>query len=146
MPANSRMAPLLVKAEPICNDGSTSGITYLRTGSKTPVQQQPERRVRICERNSPANIKISEERGEEAREQRSLLARGEDHGETGCFPAACGDPWWSRDPLITPGRPYIRASGCLNEAVTSMGSPHRGRLLVESTNYLERGAHAEGSP
>ena len=34
MPAGSKMDPLLAKAESISNDGSSSGITYLRRGQK----------------------------------------------------------------------------------------------------------------
>jgi len=52
----------LAKAEPISNNGSTSGITYLRRGKK-PAQLQPERGMRICERNNSADIKVSEEGG-----------------------------------------------------------------------------------
>ncbi|PKU39468.1 protein pxr1-like [Limosa lapponica baueri] len=59
-PASSKIDPLLTKAEPISDSGSASGITYLRW-RKNAVQQQPEREVRICERNSPADTKDSEE-------------------------------------------------------------------------------------
>ncbi|XP_075356581.1 uncharacterized protein LOC142409205 [Mycteria americana] len=63
MPAGSKMDPPLAKAEPISDGGSASGITYLRTGEKKPVQLQLERGVRICERNNSADTKGSEEGG-----------------------------------------------------------------------------------
>ncbi|GAB0181647.1 junction-mediating and -regulatory protein-like [Grus japonensis] len=63
MPASSKMDPLLAKAEPISDDGSASGIMYLRRGKKHQEQFQPERGVRRCERNSPADTKISAEGG-----------------------------------------------------------------------------------
>jgi len=58
MPASSKTDPLLAKADPISNGGSASGITYRR--GKKPAQQQlqPERGVRICERNSPEDTKV----------------------------------------------------------------------------------------
>ena len=62
MPASSKTDPLLGKAEPISDSGSTSVITCLRKG-KTAVQLQPERGVRICERNNSADTKVSEEGG-----------------------------------------------------------------------------------
>ncbi|GAB0176179.1 epimerase family protein SDR39U1 [Grus japonensis] len=62
MPADSKTDLSLAKAEPISHSGSTSGITELRRG-KIAAQQQPERRVRICERNNPADTKISAEGG-----------------------------------------------------------------------------------
>ncbi|XP_072707914.1 uncharacterized protein [Ciconia boyciana] len=62
MPASSKVDLPLAKAEPVGDGGSASGITYLRSGGKT-AQLQMERGVRICERNSPADTKASEERG-----------------------------------------------------------------------------------
>jgi len=45
VPAGSEMDPLLAKAKPISNGGSTSGITYLRKGRKNSavIQQGGER-------------------------------------------------------------------------------------------------------
>ena len=65
MPAGSKTDPLLAKAEPISDGGSASGITGLRRGEKTAVEQQlqPERGVRICERNNSADTKVREEGG-----------------------------------------------------------------------------------
>ncbi|GAB0179970.1 acid sphingomyelinase-like phosphodiesterase 3b [Grus japonensis] len=61
---SSKMDPPLTKAKPISDGGSTSGITELRSRGE-PVQHQeqlqPERRVRICERNTSADTKVSEE-------------------------------------------------------------------------------------
>ncbi|GAB0176471.1 hypothetical protein GRJ2_000112300 [Grus japonensis] len=63
MPAGSKMDPLLAKAEPISDGGSTSGVTELRRGKKHQEQLQTERGVRRCERNNPADTKVSEEGG-----------------------------------------------------------------------------------
>ncbi|GAB0195028.1 acid sphingomyelinase-like phosphodiesterase 3b [Grus japonensis] len=64
MPAGSKMDPLLAKAEPISDGGSTSGITELRRGEKTHQEQlQPERGVKICGRNNSADTKVSAEGG-----------------------------------------------------------------------------------
>ncbi|GAB0187945.1 hypothetical protein GRJ2_001259800 [Grus japonensis] len=52
MPAGSKTDLPLAKAEPISNGGSASGVTELRRGEKNQEQLQPERGVRICERNS----------------------------------------------------------------------------------------------
>jgi len=43
MSAGSKTDPQLAKAEAISDGGSASGITYLRRGEKTAVQQQMER-------------------------------------------------------------------------------------------------------
>ncbi|GAB0184959.1 epimerase family protein SDR39U1 [Grus japonensis] len=64
MPAGSMMDPPLAKVEPISKGGSTSGITELRRGKSccaTPVAAG--RGVRRCERNSPADTKVSAEGG-----------------------------------------------------------------------------------
>ena len=63
IPASSKMDPLLAKAKPISYSGSTSVITYLRRGEKNCREQQPERGVRTCKRNNPADTKVSEEGG-----------------------------------------------------------------------------------
>ncbi|GAB0209072.1 epimerase family protein SDR39U1 [Grus japonensis] len=64
MSAGSKMDPLLVKAKPISNGGSTSGITYLRRrGKKTRNSFCSQRGVRRCERNNFADTKVSEEGG-----------------------------------------------------------------------------------
>ncbi|GAB0188514.1 acid sphingomyelinase-like phosphodiesterase 3b [Grus japonensis] len=63
MPAGSKVDPPLAKAEPISDGGSASGIKELRRGKKLLWQLQPERGVRICERNSSADTKVSAEGG-----------------------------------------------------------------------------------
>ncbi|GAB0181460.1 acid sphingomyelinase-like phosphodiesterase 3b [Grus japonensis] len=66
MPDGSKTDPLLAKAEPINNGGSTSRITELRRGKKVVQHQeqlQPERGVRRCERNNSADTKVSAEGG-----------------------------------------------------------------------------------
>ena len=57
------MDPLLAKAEPISNGGSTFVITYLRRGKKMLCNSSWKKGVRICERNSPADTKVREEGG-----------------------------------------------------------------------------------
>ncbi|GAB0187950.1 epimerase family protein SDR39U1 [Grus japonensis] len=63
MPAGSKMDPLMAKAEPISDGGSTSGITELRRGEKKQEELQPERGVRRCDRNNSAGTKVSAEGG-----------------------------------------------------------------------------------
>ncbi|KAM9590862.1 uncharacterized protein ACIBXB_005912 [Morphnus guianensis] len=63
MPAGSMMDPPLPKAEPISNSGSASVIAYLRRGKKLLRNGSRRRGVRICERNNPADAKVSEEGG-----------------------------------------------------------------------------------
>ncbi|KAK4816909.1 hypothetical protein QYF61_024919 [Mycteria americana] len=59
----------LAKAKTISSGGSASVIMYLRSGGggggggTGPAQLQPERGVRICERNNSADTKVSEEGG-----------------------------------------------------------------------------------
>ncbi|PKU37917.1 protein pxr1-like [Limosa lapponica baueri] len=62
MSASSKSVPLLAEAEPISHGGSISGVMYLRRRKKN-VQQQADRRVRIRERNGPADTKVSGEGG-----------------------------------------------------------------------------------
>ncbi|GAB0175668.1 acid sphingomyelinase-like phosphodiesterase 3b [Grus japonensis] len=64
MPAGSKMDPLMAKAEPISDGGSTSGVTRLGgRGGKEWQLLQPERGVRRCERNNSADPKVSAEGG-----------------------------------------------------------------------------------
>jgi len=64
VPAGSKMDPLLAKAKPISNSGSTSVIKYLRRVKKTAGRSgSQERGVRQCERNNSADTKVSEEGG-----------------------------------------------------------------------------------
>jgi len=62
--AGSKMDLPLAKAKPINDSGNASVITYLRRGKKLLGNGIRERRVRRCERNNPADTKISEEGGE----------------------------------------------------------------------------------
>ncbi|GAB0187378.1 hypothetical protein GRJ2_001203100 [Grus japonensis] len=59
------MDPLLAKAEPISDGGSASGITDLRRGGGGGERSnlQPERGVRIQERNNSADTKVSADGG-----------------------------------------------------------------------------------
>ncbi|KAK4822884.1 hypothetical protein QYF61_021103 [Mycteria americana] len=60
MPADSKMDPLLAKAEPISDSGSTSGLTYLRRG-KTSAEQKlgkrTEKYVRETTLQTPRSVK-----------------------------------------------------------------------------------------
>ncbi|GAB0188104.1 EH domain-containing protein 4 [Grus japonensis] len=106
MLAGSKTDPLLAKAEPINDCGSTSGITELRRrgGNKPEGILQLERGVRKRERNSTADNKIGEGGGEEvlqALEQRFHLQPMEDPmleqveaPEGGCD--RVGHPCWSK--------------------------------------------------
>ncbi|OPJ76491.1 hypothetical protein AV530_016164 [Patagioenas fasciata monilis] len=62
MPASFKMDLLLTKARLISDSVSTSVITYLRRRKKR-VHLQPERGMRICERNNSADAQVSEEGG-----------------------------------------------------------------------------------
>ena len=62
-PAGSKADPLLAKAKPISDGGSTSVITHLRRGKKLLRNSSWERGVRICERNNSADTKVSKEGG-----------------------------------------------------------------------------------
>jgi len=59
--AGSKMGLSLAKPEPISDCGSTSLITYLRRGKTLLHNSSWSRGVRICERNSSADTKVSEE-------------------------------------------------------------------------------------
>ena len=61
VPAGSKTDPLLAKAQPINDGGSTSVITYLRKGKKLWKNSSQERGVRLCKRNNSADTKVSEE-------------------------------------------------------------------------------------
>ena len=63
IPAGSKTDPPPAKA--ISDSGSTSGRTYLRRKKSCWDRQkwQPERRVRTCKRNSPADPQVSAEGG-----------------------------------------------------------------------------------
>jgi len=79
--------------------------------------------VRLCERNSSADTKVSEEGGGRRCSRRrsrkfSFAAHDEDHGEAACSPVARGSPRWSRYPAAAHGGPHARADGCLKEAMT----------------------------
>jgi len=66
VPAGSRTDPLLAKAEPISDGGSTSGITELRRGKKLLCNSScSQRGVRRCESNSSADPEASAEGGQE---------------------------------------------------------------------------------
>lgn len=54
------MDPLLAKAEPLSNGGSTSVMIYLRRGKEQLCNSSWETGVRIQERNNSADTQISE--------------------------------------------------------------------------------------
>ncbi|GAB0185559.1 hypothetical protein GRJ2_001021200 [Grus japonensis] len=89
MPAGSEMDLPLAKAKPIRDKGWQRLWDNRGKKGKKPVQQkeqlQPERGVRICERNNSADTKASAEGGQEvlqALEQRSPCSHGKDHVES----------------------------------------------------------------
>ncbi|GAB0187099.1 epimerase family protein SDR39U1 [Grus japonensis] len=66
MPASSKRDPPLAKAEPISHSGSTSVMTYFKKGkvkTKNLHNSSWKRRLRRCERNSPADTQVSAEGG-----------------------------------------------------------------------------------
>ena len=76
---------------PISNGGSASGIAYLRREKKPAVRREECEYVRERTRQAPRSGKKEGEEVLQAPEQRdSPAARGEDHGEAGCPPAAHG--------------------------------------------------------
>jgi len=96
--------PLLAKAKPVSDGGSTSGVTEL-SRVKRLWNSSRERGVRICERSSPADPKVSAEGGQEvlqALEQRFPAACGEDHGGLGCALQSM-EVQGRADPRLQPG-------------------------------------------
>ncbi|KAJ7413319.1 suppression of tumorigenicity 5 protein isoform x4 [Pitangus sulphuratus] len=63
MPATSKTDPLLAKAKPISDGGSTSVVTYLRRWKSYCLRAICSQRVRIFERNNSADTKVSEGEG-----------------------------------------------------------------------------------
>ena len=53
----------LAKVKPISDGGSASGITFLRRGKNCCATTAVERGVNICERNIPADTKVSDKGG-----------------------------------------------------------------------------------
>ena len=49
--------------------------------------------------------------------ERKCCSPGEDHGGTGCAPAAREGPWWSRYPPAAQGGPHARVGRSPKEAV-----------------------------
>jgi len=60
VPVSSKMDPPLAKAKPVSNDGSTSGITYLRSRKKTLLKNIFPAGGRS---GNPTDTKVSEEGG-----------------------------------------------------------------------------------
>jgi len=101
---------------------------------------QEERGVRICERNSPAEPKVSAEGGQEvlqALEQRFSCSRGPARGGTGCVLAATEahggadpHPQPTEDPTLDQRLPRPHGKPTLEQAPARTCRP------------MERGAHA----
>ena len=64
--------------------------------------------MRLCDRNSSADTKVSKERGgggaPDAGAEIPLQLMMKDLDEAVCPPAAHGGPWWSRYPPMARGR------------------------------------------
>ncbi|GAB0183455.1 acid sphingomyelinase-like phosphodiesterase 3b [Grus japonensis] len=131
MPAGSKMDPPLAKAKPISDGGSTSGVTELRRGKQVVQQLQPERGVRIRERNNYADRSVRERRCSRHQSRDSPAAAcGEDHGEAGCPLQPMEDDGGADihlQPMEDPTLEQVEApkGGC-----DPMGSPHWSRLLA----------------
>lgn len=66
MPASSKKHPALSRAEPISNSDRATGMKELRRGKKNTLGSSSwERDVKICERSSPAEPRVSEKGGGE---------------------------------------------------------------------------------
>ena len=90
---------------------------------------------------TPRSVKKEGEEVLQAPEQRdSPAARGEDHGEAGCPPAAHGGPRWSRYPPAACGGPHAGAGGCPKEAVT-LWKAHAG-----AGSWQDLWTHGKRSP
>jgi len=95
--------------------------------------------VRLCERNCPADTKVSEVGGGRAPGARAEipLQPMEKTVVRQAVLAAHGGPWWSRYPPAAHGGPHAGAGGCLKEAVTPWGA----RAGAGSCQDLWREAH-----
>ncbi|GAB0204743.1 epimerase family protein SDR39U1 [Grus japonensis] len=127
MPAGSKTDPSLAKAKPI----SASVITYLRR--KTELLQL-ERGVRRCKKlcRHQGQCRRRGRRCSRHRSRDPPAARGEDHGEAGCPPAAYGgrmmvEQRFHLQPVEDPTPEQVETpeGGC-----DPMGSPHWSRLLA----------------
>ncbi|KAM9590897.1 uncharacterized protein ACIBXB_005933 isoform 2-T2 [Morphnus guianensis] len=115
-----------------CNGDVNRAINILLEGiSDTMGKWQPEREVRTCKRNKPADTKVSEERGGGgAPGARAEIPCGEDHGEAGCPPAVHGGPRWSRYPPCSPWRTPCRSRWVPEGGCDPVGTPRWSRLLA----------------
>jgi len=115
MPAGSKTDPLLAKAKPSSDSGSTPVITFLRR--KIPPCVTAFAARERGENSADTNEEEVRKEGQEVLPgtRDSPVDHGKDLGETGCPPAAHGGPWWSR---------WVPEGGC-----DPMGSSHWSRLL-----------------
>ncbi|PKU43609.1 suppression of tumorigenicity 5 protein isoform x4 [Limosa lapponica baueri] len=156
MPDSSKTDPPLIKAKPISDGGSTSGITYLTSGKNKPRQLQPEREVRICERNNPADTKVSEEGGQGdapgVRAEIPLQPVVKTMVRQAVPMQPMVPPWWSIYPPAVCGAPRTRAGGCPKDAVTlwearaGAGSWQDLWTHGERSRLADRNCHPAGKP
>ena len=127
MSAGSKTDPLLAKAEPI-SDG------------------EQDRGVRLWERNSPADTKVSEEVGgggaPDAGAKIPLAAQREDHGEAGCPRAAHGEDHGEADSHLQPMEDPTPEHMDAWRRRCSCGKPTLEQAPGKTCGPMERGAHA----
>lgn len=95
--ASSKKDLLLVKVEPIRNNGGALVITYLRKSKKMLQSNCDRRSIKICEKHpcKHAGQRRKEERCSRGQSRHFPTAHGESHRETGWLSAAHGELCWS---------------------------------------------------
>jgi len=144
MPAGSKMDPLLAKAKPISDGGSTSVISYLRRGKncgEIAVKRDEGDDVRETTLQIPRSVKMQGRRCSRRRSRDCPAARDKDHGEAGCPHAVHGSPQWSRSPPASRRRLHAIAGGCLKEAVTPWEDCARAGSCQDLWPHAERSPH-----
>ena len=141
MPAGSKTDLPLAKAKPI----SASVITYLRREKNNWELLQPERGVRRCKKLCRHQGQCRR-RGRRSSRQRSRdppAARGEDHGEAGCPPAAHGGRMRGcRDSTCSPWRTPCRSRWRHLKEAAACGKPMLEQVPGRTGGPVQRGAHA----
>ncbi|GAB0181680.1 EH domain-containing protein 4 [Grus japonensis] len=146
MPASSKMDPLLAKAKPISGGGSASGVTELTRGKK-PAQQKQQlgTAVRRCERNSPADTKVSAEGGgggtPGTRAEIPLQPMEKTMVRQAVSLQPMEDDGGAEIPPVARGGPHTGAGGCPKEAVTPWKAHAGASSLQDLWTRGERSPH-----